>query len=1074
MPGGKKQTVGYQIYLGAHFVLGYGPFDAITEIQVDRRIAWQGFAQDGDDIVIDKPNLFGGDKREGGISGTVNVAMGGPAQARNPYLQSQLGADIPAYRGSASLILNQCYMGNNYYVKPWAIKGHRIEIDSDAENMWYRAKAGIDRGDVTELIEGDPVEDLVGINLTNFVWLATQSSILPNDTFPVGAGLYNIQAPADARTHNTWEAPPTDGDNVILEDELAGYVFCGDNAYIYQVRDSNFFNHPTIENGAGLRLYAAFLVRGNDITGNATPTGEMYDMQPSLAVETTTGSVTVPGNSGVAILADFIRLDTKTEWNGDTGQGCNPSSNEGVMIAKQQRYATKDFKNYQLVVVEWTHSDTCDVYFYLLNGIFPRWNAIGSVAHKVHHYYYDTNGVEQYDLHDVSRQYTLLTGSVQPTGNVSLNDPLADIDCFIGDMNVSGAHFQDTPIDHLELWLAIKAARDEDICETGCRDMNPAHIIREALTDRNWGQGYVDEDINDDSFMDAADTLHLEGMGISLEWNRQGPVKDFIQEIERHIDGVVRVSRQTGQWELKLIRDDIDSNVLVLDETNVRSIQKGQRPTVSELTSAVTVVYQDFTNFDEEASITVHNDALRQVQGNGVATTVQYPGFSNAAVATRAAERDLKALSTPLLPCVIEVDLTAASLNRGDPFILNLPDQEINYLTMRANELDYGDGIDQTITISAIEDVFSTPQAVPNAEPAEEWLDPLAVAPLPAVARVIGEVPYYSLVQDQGQSAVDNALSENNDAGFLLAGGGRQASEFNANVLVDSGSGFVESAVVDFHPWATIENVGYTDTELTIIAGKDLDLVEIGGLAQIGEAPGEELVRVDAVNTDSNGAYVSITVGRGVLDTTPRKHTGDSNGLTIAFIDTFAVSDSEEYIAGEVIDVQLQTVVGAAALETLPTDSVTFDSRAFRPYAPGNLQVDGLSYPDPYTWYGDHTLTWAHRDRAQQTSDTIFDHTAGNIGPEPGTSYRIEGYAFVGDSTVVEQFLNTQVGTATRWGMDSNLIDIDSNMGPPPEDSRLVLMKVIAQRDGYDSYQAAEQWFQVPPHTDSVGDSNGP
>jgi hypothetical protein len=44
-------------------------------------------------------------------------------------------------------------------------------------------------------------------------------------------------------------------------------------------------------------------------------------------------------------------------------------------------------------------------------------------------------------------------------------------------------------------------------------DMNPAHIIRECLTDTNWGMGYPESDIDDVSFTAAANTLYSESNG---------------------------------------------------------------------------------------------------------------------------------------------------------------------------------------------------------------------------------------------------------------------------------------------------------------------------------------------------------------------------------------------------------------------------------------------------------------------------------------------------------------------------------------------------------------------------------
>lgn len=73
----------------------------------------------GGRIRIDKPDLFGGESREGGIRGDVDVLMGAPGQGPNDYLAARMGGDVPAYRGLCSLVLRQVYLGINPYLKPW-------------------------------------------------------------------------------------------------------------------------------------------------------------------------------------------------------------------------------------------------------------------------------------------------------------------------------------------------------------------------------------------------------------------------------------------------------------------------------------------------------------------------------------------------------------------------------------------------------------------------------------------------------------------------------------------------------------------------------------------------------------------------------------------------------------------------------------------------------------------------------------------------------------------------------------------------------------------------------------------
>ena len=65
----------------------------------------------GGRIRIDTPGLFGGESREGGIVGDVDVLMGGPGQGTNDYLAARTGGAVPAFRGLCSLVLRQVYLG---------------------------------------------------------------------------------------------------------------------------------------------------------------------------------------------------------------------------------------------------------------------------------------------------------------------------------------------------------------------------------------------------------------------------------------------------------------------------------------------------------------------------------------------------------------------------------------------------------------------------------------------------------------------------------------------------------------------------------------------------------------------------------------------------------------------------------------------------------------------------------------------------------------------------------------------------------------------------------------------------
>lgn len=136
--GSKKAvTIGYRYYLGMHMILSL-VVDEIQKIIVGERVAWSGSVKTNQSIYINSPELFGGEKKEGGIQGSVDVLMGGPAQPKNGYLMSKLGSNIPAFRGVTSLVVKGAYVAAmSPYPKQWWVKVKKIPKD------WYSAKAEI-------------------------------------------------------------------------------------------------------------------------------------------------------------------------------------------------------------------------------------------------------------------------------------------------------------------------------------------------------------------------------------------------------------------------------------------------------------------------------------------------------------------------------------------------------------------------------------------------------------------------------------------------------------------------------------------------------------------------------------------------------------------------------------------------------------------------------------------------------------------------------------------------------------------------------------------------------------------
>jgi hypothetical protein len=120
--------------MGLHLAMCQGPVDAVQEIQMGERTAWgdadRAPLSSGHGLTslsINKPSLFGGDEREGGVIGTIDVLSGHAGQGRNDYLMSRLGSAIPAFRGVLSLVARKIlFAANNPYIKPWAVRVRRF------------------------------------------------------------------------------------------------------------------------------------------------------------------------------------------------------------------------------------------------------------------------------------------------------------------------------------------------------------------------------------------------------------------------------------------------------------------------------------------------------------------------------------------------------------------------------------------------------------------------------------------------------------------------------------------------------------------------------------------------------------------------------------------------------------------------------------------------------------------------------------------------------------------------------------------------------------------------------------
>ncbi len=170
--GSKKADAGFRYFMSVHMGLCHG-IDDMIEIKVSDRTIWTGNISSANSSVIqiDKPEIFGGDKGEGGIQGQLKIYRGAFDQAAIPELADMYGtviqagyykyisdgyyatrpvwvppviepAIVPAYRGVVTFFFDGLICSNSPYPKAWSFRARRTVSGWDGA-VWYPEKATI-------------------------------------------------------------------------------------------------------------------------------------------------------------------------------------------------------------------------------------------------------------------------------------------------------------------------------------------------------------------------------------------------------------------------------------------------------------------------------------------------------------------------------------------------------------------------------------------------------------------------------------------------------------------------------------------------------------------------------------------------------------------------------------------------------------------------------------------------------------------------------------------------------------------------------------------------------------------
>lgn len=588
--------------------------------------------------------------------------------------------------------------------------------------------------------------------------------------------------------------------------------------------------------------------------------------------------------------------------------------------------------------------------------------------------------------------------------------------------------------------------------------MNPAHMIYECLTNRDWGRGMSRDSLHDPSWLYSAQSLYNENFGLCMRYNRQSELNDFIQNILDYIGGSIYPDRSTGRLALDLLRSDYDVDDLPLFtfDSGLIDCEDSETSSQDDIISESIVKWFDPIR-KEERSSRVQNIAANQAMGAPNSTTASYAGIPTVDLSLRVAQRDVKASAMALKRFKLTLDRRAWKIAPGKPFRITVPDRGIHNLVLRAGRVKEAGGTDGRITVEAVLDVFGLPESSFVSAQTSMWRPP-SRKPQIADKRIVREPTYAELVAVMSPLELA-ALAPT--AGTIATVAAKPTSlhqSYSVSTLV---TGETERTIGpgSFAPYVIADAaISPTDVVIPVSGGMDVGTIVVGMTVHIDD----EICRLDDIVYDTTTRTGTITIARGCIDTVPQTHLVDS---TIFFSANQVGGDGREYAAGETVGVKILTFTSSGVLSelTAPEDDVGIVGRQGRPYPPGMVKVNDIHFASVTEQMGDLVLTWVHRDRKIQ-QDQLIDHSMSSVGPEAGTTYTVRVYNG-----------NTASLVRTSSGITGTTYTYTPAMATDDLISADIWFELESVRDGYVSFSKYRFGVPIPIGygTSGYGDNYG-
>lgn len=996
--------------------------DHLLEVLVKEQTVWSGNSTNNVALGVTQPNLFGGVTKEGGLVGTVEVLHGRNTQVLPENLAAKLGttsAEAPGFRDILSLFFHGggggflwsanypylhsvwakvCRTNTGWYSAKSAI-GEKIQADATL----YALEATVDVPG--GLQEWPVVTKVVGDRLHLTYSYTTPGNAIGNFAMPLYTAPYWVLDTNTGLVVDEYLAPcahyrPATSTWFQQHGSLTAEAWF----FVGEVGDRWLWWYADHYND-GLEPKKRYLVVG----------GRGFDPSPYQAILPEYMDYNVDFVSGVFV-------DTQNEV-------C-------LIIISRPSTGTSRWVEYGFDGTV-SRAGSCDFYGSVSAtntppGVtaYPMPLGLCQQPTTVQSGCYD---YENWTAFSVNSGYTVLVFQIDGTGTLKLvRTTYAVPSVFAARASAfssNGNLFVASRRDNISPTPAAIARLTSGFVKTGVGpQMNPAHIIREVLTNDDWGLGIDADMIDDVSFAAAADTLYDEGFGLSLQWAGQSTAEDFINDILGHIDATYGNDPATGKFYIKLIRGDYDADDLDELTEDDMTITSFLRNSLSDTSNEVTVTWTN-PESEEEQTVTVHDIANFSAQGVIISTSRNYHAIRTSDLALRCAMRELGKVSQPVATFEIEASRTAISYKSGDVVKITYPEYGLNGLPCRVMAVNRGKPGQMAVKMTLMEDVFNMPASAYVVSPSSGWEDPTQ-DDLPINVYKVESAPYYLVAREVGDAAASTVEYPQSYAMILATGQGAEYGVYTPQVDPLGNSTYTLQGNREYAGTAT----------LAVAVGQAVTSTFTVNAQTVEPTPGMIFFLGDELCVVESYAAGSITARRGMLDTVPVSH---AIGVRLWFFTSQDdIADPNVYTVGQTVSYRLvpegQSTSGAIVLSGTMTD------RMYRPYRPANVKVNGSFWPVAIT--GSVVVTWTHRNRTLETS-VLNKWDAGSVTVEAGTTYTLR---FYGEADTLLHTASGLTGTTYTWSTE--VADAGVLQGR-------IRVELEAVRDGFVSLQKYNHAF---------------